>query len=1385
MQRHFVKLAIVALLLTSIQWVHASPGNRPRLSLSGDWQAAFTENLERPQSPYRQTIRFPKHKGYKLKKQHNALWCERSVTIPASWKNKRVFINIDKTFYGCRVEVNDQVIGELMTYGGKLDVTSAIQFGVPNRIGLYFGRGGAGIKTLDPIAKSIYAAVKLQKDTKGWDKGESFVGIDCLDDQFYLESVSPTVHISDVWYRTYTRGYPRVSPQVSIDCTTPLKAATVEVTIYEEDSDEIALQKHFSQRDLPCGKTVLDLELRADELKQWHIRQPNLYRGQVIVRDSAGNELDRSDLTLFGLREFWVAGNAYYMNNLPVHFAVDWATGDLSEKLAHGHTLFYDNNHPTTGRMLANNEESTCRELDRLGAGFMAYGVIVTDLNLADPEMAMAYRTWVEGHSRRIRNHPSVLFYGLAMNMGGGWQSFRPNIMGRQSNIEWNNIIGTIGMETQKEVDPTRVVYFHGGSRLGEVQASNIYFNHAPFQEVEDWLLDWKEKGDRPLAMLEFMGTVLKPDYLKGGASFITEYDARHRGDAAYQDEPDDYVAYSWEQVSRQTTHWQFNGVELTPQIVPTLIEGHLRSIRAWRYLGAPLHSWVMEPKKTYKPGPAAYDVTLYKTVQKALAPVQIWLGGPKDNWTAKDHQFTGGETIEKSMVALRDLHGSANWKLSWTLKQGPKTVADSSETFVLGAYARLIRPFSWRAPQVRERTTYTLTMDVRDLDTGTPLQNETFSFTVDPRLEEPRERITWDLIDPSGETADWLRSLDIRTRPYNPQGRRPKVLVIGRKALATLKRLPFTAQQIEEGMRVVLLEQNCRDLIKLGLRPEDAGSRQVFIRDGAHPLLQGLSNSQFKNWRGQATLVSPGPERDKTHASRHIFKCGDRGTVSSNVIEIPQSGPFKSLLECEFDLNYSPLLIWPHGKGELVFWQLDTSGRTQHDPTADRLLRRLADYLKRPLKTRQDKIALCLDAQTTTRLNALGFAAKTISRLPGGRNRILALSGDQPALLQSHERDLSRFLKSGGQVVVLGATEAFLKHPLMSAYTLETRTASRAARSVEDTPLLHGVGPQLMHFRSPLALPLLQGPGTLLNGLAASRPVGRGRIILLQSDVALTDTAPLPNGDKKKRKWLKHHVERTRWNLTRLTSRILTNLSLQSSPALTERLFTVVVPKTFTPINEWAYLGPIAPPEDKKIDPLTKDVSRFLAMRDRNGELTNSRGETVRWNFPTDANNGMGMGGKMNLDQIYGVRLRDLVIATTQVWSSVDRVATIHCGADWWLKISVNGAEVFNTAVKDGSWKNGHGFHNKNVKASLKAGWNEVTAVVGSGSDGHVLWFAMDNPGDLVVSQAITTPAANPDIQISLADIQEASLPERTDLFKLYQGPITTENDPYRYYAW
>ena len=127
--------------------------------------------------------------------------------------------------------------------------------------------------------------------------------------------------------------------------------------------------------------------------------------------------------------------------------------------------------------------------------------------------------------------------------------------------------------------------------------------------------------------------------------------------------------------------------------------------------------------------------------------------------------------------------------------------------------------------------------------------------------------------------------------------------------------------------------------------------------------------------------------------------------SVASVVIETPHRGAFTPILECEFDLAYSPLLQWQHGKGLILFCQLDLTGRIDLEPAAGVLAQNLIGYLDAQQARAQAKRVVCMGHgdEAASLVRGLGFECAEaadpdeLSRLSPASHLLVVGSGALP----------------------------------------------------------------------------------------------------------------------------------------------------------------------------------------------------------------------------------------------------------------------------------------------------------------------------------------------------------------------------------------------------
>jgi len=1339
---------------------------RPRLPLSGAWGDAA---LKLPG-----TLTLPKDK--------DGLRLERGVAVPPDWKGARVVVHLGHPLFAAEVFMNGASAGTIPASGGEVDVAPLLRWDGTDSLRLYFPREGGATVAADKWASKVVATLpEPQRSQVGALGGPETV---------YLERQNPDIQIRDVWYQTFTRSAARVEPLITVWAARPFQGVKAQVTLQGVPT------ANFELGDLPAGESTHAVDIPAKKLKWWSLRQPNLYRGQVTLLDADGKELDRSNPVEFGVREFWLQGQDYYLNNQKINLTLDCYNNATVED---GLTLTYSK-HAANGVNLIHDLDFEATACDRDGLGLAAYGVGIgyNSPDLSDPPILAAYRLWVQAHLRKLRNHPSILFWALSTNCAGG-DTFNPTTIGRSEHLNWSHTLATLSSFEHHRADPTRPVYHHSSAGTGDLDSGNIYFNHLSTQSVEDWLSAWKKRGDRPFMFIEFMGAPLLPDYLKGYTSppmrsYATEYAARLAGPRAYAAETADYRDYATHAVPRLKSLWDYDPLPYSDLITEQLLQAFQRTYRACRYYGVPADAWIFPPPAKAKNAPAMANLNkLVKAAREVLKPDCCWIGGPAKEWTSKTHQYYPGETIAKSALIVHDQPAQTDVTVKWEARRDGALVASGEEKATLAPWSRTAIEFQFKAPETSGELEITATVNGLKGAGGC----EPFRCSVWPRPEPGKGAFA--VIDPEGETSAWLKRAGAEVTPFDPA--KPRTLALGRRALRGMAKLPFTEKDIHDGLRVLVCEQHCGDLERLGFRTESHCPRNVFVRCPAHPAMAGLHDEALRDWRGSSTLLGWGPEGDTTHTplSRRTYHWSNRGSVASNLVETPQFGAFKALSDCEFDLSYTPLLSWRHGKGEIVFSQLDLSGRTDSDPAAERLQRNLVNYFQ-TLLAQQSRQAVCASPATQDKIAGLGFAAQPWKDKLDPAADLLVFGKDDAAAWREHRGEAEAFAQSGGTVLFFPASAEME----LTGLSLQPVRVVGNVAPVDANPLLDGVGPQHLHWREPVDLVKVEGPGveSLLGGLAGVLPQGQGRFVFLQTDpAAFANFAAVQADDTRLRKPGEQAIldsayakdrRRSLWQAKRLDALALSNLGLESSPELVKTLFHGKRKMPFYPVDKWMLLGPIPP----RADPLALDLAALLRERAAEKPVAMGDDKAATWCAPIDFNNGLGVGGMVDLAKVYGVKERQASVAVTYLWSSRPRLATFEVGADWWLKVQLNGQEIFRTGsdVKSnmgGAFAKGFAF---SVKAQLKQGWNEVVCAVGSGGSGNAFSFRVSNPGDVKEEQTLAPPKESPMIFLRFAAGGQFGKMSANELeesenaptgFPLYADPLTVDDDPYLYMRW
>jgi len=779
------------------------------------------------------------------------------------------------------------------------------------------------------------------------------------------------------------------------------------------------------------------------------------------------------------------------------------------------------------------------------------------------PENQCAYRETVRKLLRTMRNHPSVITYANTHNTAGYLGAGHPQRIDGIYELPisangQNRSRARIARKIIGELDATRPAYHHESGNLDDFHTVNCYLNWSPVQERSEWLEHWATVGVKPLFFVEWgmphvssWSSYRGPLFIWRGTGYMSlwsaEFAAAFRNDLAYETTPEMRKALAHEEqlwASGKPFAWvrlvedcraisnNYAGVQAT------MMDDNWRSFRGWGITA--MLPWDQESFFDYRPskngkaksrtwkdlkrpgyaGPdrvqfadpeVCHPTAVGRVMRRWNAADCAWIAGD-GKFTDKRHLFRPGECVKKMLMIINDrrVGQTVGWRVACdeVVRTGKVTVAP-------GETARV--PVAFEAGEPGDHM-----LRASFAFDGGVVQEDTFTYTSLKPAATPKGSNL--LYDPKGLTAanltrlgvafekiDSLDSVDI----WKGKPDLKKRLLIGREALepAAFRRVltPFA----ERGGRVLVFEQDKCTLESIGFRVQTYGLRNAWPRFRKNPLADFMTVSNLRDWAGESTLV-PGytPLRDvETMAGRdtwcgfeqmRVWRNGNRGAVATVLPEKPSYGDWCALADGAFDLQYAPLLEGRFGSGAVTFCQFDVTGRTEPDPAADDLVRRVMAALDGPLP--QNKIAYPRGVQAYASAGVRGSWIIEYNEKKAPTSRFLITDGADGIPDGFHEN-----IRKGGVALLCGLSAAEVKKWSPVPIACVETNACAYSRIERLPPELNGLsnGDWAWHGLMDFAAFTETSP----DGNAAFRivPYGKGKLVFWQVPPWKFDTVAKP----------------------------------------------------------------------------------------------------------------------------------------------------------------------------------------------------------------------------------------------------------------------------------
>ena len=342
---------------------------------------------------------------------HNATgFYRRTITIPETWKDKRVFVHFDGVYSAAVVWVNGKYVGysQDSNTDAEFDITDFVTTG-DNQLSVRVYRWCDG----------------------SYLEGQDMWHLSGIHRDVYLVA-TPKVFVSD-HYITSSLNNDATSGSMSVKLTVDNRNAvsankTLQVSLLDRDGNQIATETETYSGTAKAEKTITFGNLSS--LHPWSAEDPYLYTVVVSQKDENGAE-EMAFSTKYGFRNITKSGNLIYINGKRVYFkgvntqdthpeygrAIDMETmmKDLTMMKKANVNTVRTSHYPRQPKMYA--------MMDALGFYVMDEANVECHGNQGLSNNS-SWITAMDDRTKRMvlrdRNHPSVIFWSLGNECGGG-----------------------------------------------------------------------------------------------------------------------------------------------------------------------------------------------------------------------------------------------------------------------------------------------------------------------------------------------------------------------------------------------------------------------------------------------------------------------------------------------------------------------------------------------------------------------------------------------------------------------------------------------------------------------------------------------------------------------------------------------------------------------------------------------------------------------------------------------------------------------------------------------------------------------------------------------------------------------------------------------------
>ena len=967
---------------------------RPRICLNGLWDfAPLPDDADFravPDEPW-QTIKVPsfweKTAYFEFPPEwaaaHKA-WFRRDFTVPAEWKDKRVFLHLGAVAYWCRVYVNGDALDTPETFAFlpiTLDVTDHVHFGQTN-----------------VLAVAVQDATRYGRDVNA---PESIHPLRGIWQDVYLFAV-PQVHSKNLFVRTSVS-----TKRIDVDlCATNASDLAADVRVVHRVTDpDGAVVKEFdggTARLEPHAAATLAAGDQWPDPKLWTPESPHLYTLHTVIQRD-GRPVDEKR-TRFGFREFRIERDRFILNGEKVTLLGCW---DNPVDNIHPEQLTPQHARLQLQALKAMNANTIrwhgvkgipipllyrlCDEM-----GFLVIAGLDSDSIAGDPTEQTLQRTetFFREAMLRDRNHPSIVIWNANNERFSYiyWEGTLRQPPADPQPRQWFDMFTQLD-RCIKDSDPTRPVTFHGSYDLfGHSEIMNV---HYPVYVVDlptgrDFFRNLRRswpavfERDKPILVGEYWFVPCLQEFFEkycGEAAFRDPKSALRAG-ADYNEQLSlgwrrdkiagmlgfaNYITFNMPLASHATR-------TATPRIEHESWEGpYVKPTYAMRPRVNP--GW--DPD-----APPWSPTPVFDAFTRAFAPLAVWAPD-----AAK--AYRSGQSIDKTIVVINDHPREIIARLRAAFLAGDRELAHAEIPVTIPKTDVATFTVKLAAPTVEANTDVIFRLALTEGKETIARRDQDVTLYPDSYFKPPVFDAPFQLYDRNGVTTAILKKAGVQfdecSDPAKLDSNRP--LVVGYRSLDAAAQ-PLLTEFCRAGGHALVFEQD----------NQGSSDTQAYVQAPGHPIFDGIDGPELTGWQGDDNYVTDG------------------------AFAKPTSGNFLILADC--DVKRTPLLRQFIGRGSLIRCQLRCSKRYGDDPTATRLIHNLLNAIASPPQRHPTNNVLLVKGSGATENILAHFGAKFGEYQPGDdipADRVLVIGANamqRPDFARCRDA-IDRFVAQGGQVLV------------------------------------------------------------------------------------------------------------------------------------------------------------------------------------------------------------------------------------------------------------------------------------------------------------------------------------------------------------------------------